>query len=194
FSELPRGAFQARNPTSEHRSSCRHSGTVLARCLVFPLIVKSQRQAVLLNNHYPQMSEMNSRITDARKSGNRKEFMKAYTELNQYQKQHNLNPRAGFLAPLVQFGAETGVSNPSYHVMKTVFRVMPVLLLPITINFPTVRKEEPFPPSLHRTKGHGLLAGATNSSALAGFETRTFSGHRFICVCHGEMLGWCSMS
>ncbi|XP_015679868.1 mitochondrial inner membrane protein OXA1L [Protobothrops mucrosquamatus] len=167
-------------------------GTVLARCLVFPLIVKSQRQAVLLNNHYPQMSEMNSRITDARKSGNRKEFMKAYTELNQYQKQHNLNPRAGFLAPLIQtpifisfffalrkmaecpvpsmqtgglwwftdltapdpyyalplittatmwavleFGAETGVSNPSYHVMKTVFRVMPLLLLPITINFPT---------------------------------------------------------
>ncbi|KAM3821784.1 mitochondrial inner membrane protein OXA1L [Vipera latastei] len=167
-------------------------GTVVARCLVFPLIVKSQRQAVLLNNHYPQMSEINSRITDARKSGNRKEFVRAYTEMNQYQKQHNLNPKAGFIAPLIQapifisfffalrkmaecpvpsmqtgglwwftdlttpdpyyalplittvtmwavleFGAETGVSNPSYHVMKTVFRVMPLVLLPITINFPT---------------------------------------------------------
>ncbi|ETE62324.1 Mitochondrial inner membrane protein OXA1L, partial [Ophiophagus hannah] len=167
-------------------------GTLLARCLVFPIIVKCQQQAVNLNNHYPQMSEMNSRISDARKSGNQKEFMRAYTELNQYQKVHNLNPKVGFLAPLVQMpifisfffalrkmaecpvpsmqtggllwftdlttsdpyyalplittasmlavlelGAETGVSNPSYHMMKTVFRVLPILLLPITINFPT---------------------------------------------------------
>ncbi|XP_070585291.1 mitochondrial inner membrane protein OXA1L [Erythrolamprus reginae] len=167
-------------------------GTLLARCLVFPIIVKCQRHAVHLNNHYPQMSEMNSRISYARKSGNKREFMEAYTELNQYQKAHNLNPKVAFLAPLVQapifisfffalrkmaecpvpsmqtggllwftdlttsdpyyalplittatmwavleFGAETGVSNPSYHVMKTVFRVMPVLLLPITISFPT---------------------------------------------------------
>ncbi|XP_007436444.1 mitochondrial inner membrane protein OXA1L isoform X1 [Python bivittatus] len=168
------------------------AGTVLARCLVFPLIVKSQREAVLLNNHFPQMNEMNTRIADARKSGNHKEFVKAYTELNQYQKAHNINPKRGFIAPLVQtpifisfffalrkmaefpvpsmetgglwwftdltsadsyyvlplmttvtmwavleFGAETGVSNPNFHVMKTVLRVIPVLLLPITINFPT---------------------------------------------------------
>ncbi|XP_026538859.1 mitochondrial inner membrane protein OXA1L [Notechis scutatus] len=167
-------------------------GTLLARCLVFPIIVKCQQQAVNLNNHYPQMSEMNSRISDARKSGNQKEFLKVYMELNQYQKVHNLNPKVGFLAPLVQMpifisfffalrkmaecpvpsmqtggllwftdlttsdpyyalplvttasmlavlelGAETGVSNPSYHMMKTVLRVMPILLLPITINFPT---------------------------------------------------------
>uniref|UniRef100_A0A670Z0A4 Membrane insertase YidC/Oxa/ALB C-terminal domain-containing protein n=1 Tax=Pseudonaja textilis TaxID=8673 RepID=A0A670Z0A4_PSETE len=162
-------------------------GTLLARCLVFPIIVKCQQQAVNLNNHYPQMSEMNSRISNARKSGNQKEFLKAYTELNQYQKAHNLNPKVGFLMPIfisfffalrkmaecpvpsmqtggilwftdlttsdpyyalpllttasmlavLELGAETGVSNPSYHMMKTIFRVMPILLLPITINFPT---------------------------------------------------------
>ncbi|XP_063158974.1 mitochondrial inner membrane protein OXA1L [Candoia aspera] len=168
------------------------AGTVLARCLVFPLIVKSQREAVRLNNHFPQMNEMNTRIADARKSGNQKEFVKLYTELNQYQKAHNINPKLGLIAPLVQapifisfffalrkmaefpvpsmetgglwwftnltasdpyyilplmttvsmwavleFGAESGVSNPNFHMMKTVFRVIPVLLLPITINFPT---------------------------------------------------------
>ncbi|KAG8140969.1 hypothetical protein E2320_003587, partial [Naja naja] len=130
-------------------------GTLLARCLVFPIIVKCQQQAVKLNNHYPQMSEMNSRISDARKSGNQKEFIKAYTELNQYQKAHNLNPKIGFLAPLVQMPifisfffalrkmAECPVPSMQtgglfYHMMKTVFRVMPFLLLPVTINFPTV--------------------------------------------------------
>lgn len=38
----------------------------------------------------------------------------------------------------LQLGAESGIDNPNLRAMKTVFRVMPFIILPLTINFPTV--------------------------------------------------------
>ncbi|XP_048373475.1 mitochondrial inner membrane protein OXA1L [Sphaerodactylus townsendi] len=168
------------------------AGTVAARCLVFPLIVKGQREAVKLNNHLPQINELTARMNEAKRSGNKFDFAKAYSDLAVYQKAHDINPLRGFLVPLVQapifisffialrkmaelpvpslqtgglwwftdlsaadplyilpltvtvtmwaileLGAESGVSNPNLRVMKTVFRVMPVVILPLTISFPT---------------------------------------------------------
>ncbi|CAJ0948664.1 unnamed protein product [Ranitomeya imitator] len=168
------------------------TGTILARILVFPLIVKGQREAAKLNNHMPQITVLSSKMSDAKRSGNRFEFSKAYSDLTLYQKKHDVNPLRGFLVPLVQapifisffvalrqmsylpvpslqtgglwwfadltvadpyyilplvvttsmwavleLGAESGVNNPNLKIMKTVFRVMPLIVLPITINFPT---------------------------------------------------------
>ncbi|XP_030043801.1 mitochondrial inner membrane protein OXA1L isoform X2 [Microcaecilia unicolor] len=168
------------------------AGTVLVRCMVFPLIVKGQREAVKLNNHMPQINELTGRMNEAKSSGNKFEFSKAYTDLMLYQKKHDVNPLRGFLVPLVQapifisffvalrkmaylpvpsmqsgglwwftdltvadpyfilpltvtctmwaileLGAESGVDNPNLRVMKTVFRIMPLAILPFTINFPT---------------------------------------------------------
>ncbi|XP_062992558.1 mitochondrial inner membrane protein OXA1L [Elgaria multicarinata webbii] len=168
------------------------AGTVVARCLVFPLIVKGQREAVKLNNHMPQINKLTSRMSEAKQTGNQFEFAKAYSELNLYQKTHDVNPLRGFLVPLVQapvfisffialrkmselpvpsmqtgglwwfmdltaadpyyilpltvtvtmwaileLGAESGVSNPNLRMMKTIFRVMPLVILPLTISFPT---------------------------------------------------------
>ncbi|KAE8633573.1 hypothetical protein XENTR_v10001919 [Xenopus tropicalis] len=168
------------------------TGTVLARILVFPLIVKGQREAAKLNNHMPQISSMTNRMNEAKQSGNKFEFSKAYSDLTLYQKKHDVNPLRGFLVPLVQapifisffvalrqmsylpvpsmqsgglwwftdltaadpfyilpltvtctmwgvleLGAESGVDNPNLKIMKTVFRVMPLIILPLTINFPT---------------------------------------------------------
>ncbi|KAH0626198.1 hypothetical protein JD844_001031 [Phrynosoma platyrhinos] len=168
------------------------AGTVVARCLVFPLIVKGQREAAKLNNHLPQINELTTRMNEAKHMGNKFEFAKAYSDLALYQKTHDVNPLRGFLVPLVQapifisffialrkmaelpvpsmqtgglwwfsdltvadpyyalplavtvtmwaileLGAESGVSNPNLRVMKTVFRVMPVAILPLTISFPT---------------------------------------------------------
>uniref|UniRef100_A0A3B3C066 OXA1L mitochondrial inner membrane protein n=1 Tax=Oryzias melastigma TaxID=30732 RepID=A0A3B3C066_ORYME len=117
---------------------------------------------------------------------------KAYSELNMFQKKHDVNPLRGFLVPLVQapvfisffialrkmaylpvpslqtggmlwftdltaadpfyilpiavtgtmffileLGAESGIDNPNLRAMKTVFRIMPLIILPLTINFPT---------------------------------------------------------
>ncbi|XP_034471447.1 mitochondrial inner membrane protein OXA1L isoform X2 [Hippoglossus hippoglossus] len=167
-------------------------GTVLARMAVFPVIVKGQREAAKLNNVMPEMTKLTTRMSEAKQSGNKFEFAKAYTDLNVFQKTHDVNPLRGFLVPLVQapifvsffialrkmaylpvpsmqtggllwfpdltaadpfyilplvvtgtmffileLGAESGVDNPNLRAMKTVFRIMPFVILPLTINFPT---------------------------------------------------------
>lgn len=167
-------------------------GTVLARMAVFPVIVKGQREAAKLNNVMPEMTKLTTRMTEAKQSGNKFEFAKAYTDLNLFQKKHDVNPLRGFLIPMVQapifmsffialrkmsylpvpsmqtggalwfpdltaadpffilplavtgtmffileLGAESGIDNPNLRAMKTVFRIMPFVILPLTINFPT---------------------------------------------------------
>nr|DBA22517.1 TPA: hypothetical protein GDO54_013536 [Pyxicephalus adspersus] len=119
------------------------TGTILARFMVFPLIVKGQREAAKLNNHMPQITKLTTRMNEAKQAGNKFEFSKAYSDLTAYQKKNDVNPLRGFLVPLVQtiftwaLGAESGVNNPNLKVMKTVFRVMPLIVFPLTMNFPT---------------------------------------------------------
>ncbi|XP_066536413.1 mitochondrial inner membrane protein OXA1L [Hoplias malabaricus] len=167
-------------------------GTIIARCAVFPVIVKGQREAAKLNNVLPEMTKLTNRINEAKQSGNKFEFSKAYSDMTLFQKKHDVNPLRGFLVPLVQapvfisffialrkmaylpvpslqngglwwftdltasdpyfilplavtgtmfaileLGAESGVDNPNLRAMKTVFRIMPFIILPMTINFPT---------------------------------------------------------
>ncbi|XP_046870046.1 mitochondrial inner membrane protein OXA1L [Hypomesus transpacificus] len=167
-------------------------GTVLARMLVFPVIVKGQREAAKLNNVMPEMTKLTSKMNEAKQSGNKFDFAKAYADLTMFQKKHDVNPLRGFLVPLAQtpvfisffialrkmsyhpvpsmqtgglfwftdltaadpyfilplavtgtmffileLGAESGIDNPNMRAMKTVFRIMPFIILPLTINFPT---------------------------------------------------------
>ncbi|XP_075884446.1 mitochondrial inner membrane protein OXA1L isoform X2 [Nelusetta ayraudi] len=166
-------------------------GTVLARLAVFPVIVKGQREAAKLNNVLPEMTKLTTRMNEAKQSGNKFDFAKAYSDLNLFQKKKDVNPLRGFLVPLVQapvfisffialrkmaylpvpslqtggllwfpdltaadpfyilplavtgtmvlileLGAESGIDNPNLRTMKTVFRIMPFIILPLTINFP----------------------------------------------------------
>lgn len=167
-------------------------GTVLARLAVFPVMVKGQREAAKLNNVLPEMTKLTNRLNEAKRSGNKFEFAKAYSDLTLFQNQKGINPLRGFLVPLVQapvfisffialrkmaylpvpslqtggllwftdltaadpfyilplavtgtmilvleLGAESGINNPNMRAMKSVFRIMPIVLLPFTINFPT---------------------------------------------------------
>uniref|UniRef100_A0A3Q3G2U3 OXA1L mitochondrial inner membrane protein n=1 Tax=Labrus bergylta TaxID=56723 RepID=A0A3Q3G2U3_9LABR len=168
-------------------------GTVLARLAVFPVIVKGQREAAKLNNVMPEMTKLTNRMNEAKQSGNKFDFAKAYSDLTLFQKKNDVNPLRGFLVPLAQapvfisffialrkmaylpvpslqtggmlwfsdltaadpfyilplavtgtmffileLGAESGIDNPNLRAMKTVFRIMPFIILPLTINFPTV--------------------------------------------------------
>ncbi|XP_053716186.1 mitochondrial inner membrane protein OXA1L [Synchiropus splendidus] len=168
------------------------TGTVLARLAVFPVIVKGQREAAKLNNVMPEMTKLTTKMNEAKQSGNKFEFAKAYTDLNTFQKKHDVNPLRGFLVPMAQMpvfisffvglrkmaylpvpslqtggalwftdltaadpyfllpiavtgsmflilelGAESGIDNPNLRAMKAVFRIMPFVILPLTINFPT---------------------------------------------------------
>ncbi|XP_061566254.1 mitochondrial inner membrane protein OXA1L isoform X1 [Cololabis saira] len=167
-------------------------GTIVARMAVFPVIVKGQREAAKLNNVLPEITKLTNRMNEAKQSGNKYEFAKTYSDLNLFQKKHDVNPLRGFLVPLVQapvfvsffialrkmaylpvpsmqtggllwftdltaadpfyilpfavtgtmffileLGAESGIDNPNLRAMKTVFRIMPLVILPLTINFPT---------------------------------------------------------
>ncbi|XP_019351045.1 mitochondrial inner membrane protein OXA1L isoform X1 [Alligator mississippiensis] len=78
------------------------AGTVMFRCLAFPLIMKGQREVVKINNHMPQITRLTNIMNDARCSGNQFEFSKAYMDLITYRKVNKVNPMYGFLPALVQ--------------------------------------------------------------------------------------------
>ncbi|XP_034020365.1 mitochondrial inner membrane protein OXA1L isoform X2 [Thalassophryne amazonica] len=168
------------------------AGTVLARLAMFPVIVKGQRETAKMNNVLPEMTKLTERMNDAKRSGNKFEFARAYSDLMLFQKKHDVSPLRGFLVPLVQapvfmsffiglrkmaylpvpslqtggalwfsdltvadpfyilplavtgtmflileLGAESGVDNPNLRGLRTVFRIMPFVILPLTISFPT---------------------------------------------------------
>ncbi|XP_068612107.1 mitochondrial inner membrane protein OXA1L isoform X2 [Brachionichthys hirsutus] len=168
------------------------SATLLARLLIFPIIVKGQREAAKLNNIFPEMNKLTEKMNEAKSSGNSFEFSKAYSDLRLFQKQHDVNILRNFLIPLAQLpvflsffialrqmsylpvpslrtggalwftdltvadpfyilplvatgtvffilelNAEMGVSNPKMQQMKAVFRIMPFVILPFIIKFPT---------------------------------------------------------
>ncbi|XP_031217085.1 mitochondrial inner membrane protein OXA1L isoform X2 [Mastomys coucha] len=71
--------------------------TILARCLVFPLIVKGQREAAKIHNHMPVMQKFSTRIREAKLAGDQAEFYKATMEMTHYQKKHDIK----FLKPLI---------------------------------------------------------------------------------------------
>ena len=77
------------------------------------------------------------------------------------------------LFSLFQLGAESGVDNPNLRAMKTVFRIMPFVILPLTINFPTVSlsfTHSPFFFTVHIiTKSHFLIVKVFFSRLQAVF-------------------------
>ncbi|XP_060031329.1 mitochondrial inner membrane protein OXA1L [Erinaceus europaeus] len=76
--------------------------TVLARCLVFPLIVKGQREAAKIHNHLPELQKFSTRIRDARLAGDHAEFYKISSEMTFYQKKHDVKLMRPMILPLTQ--------------------------------------------------------------------------------------------
>ncbi|KAL7875934.1 hypothetical protein AOLI_G00108970 [Acnodon oligacanthus] len=48
------------------------------------------------------MTKLTNRMNEAKQSGNKFEFSKAYSDMMMFQKKHDVNPLRGFLVPLVQ--------------------------------------------------------------------------------------------
>ncbi|XP_012880926.1 PREDICTED: mitochondrial inner membrane protein OXA1L isoform X4 [Dipodomys ordii] len=76
--------------------------TILARCLVFPLIVKGQREAAKIHNHLPEIQKFSTRIREAKLAGDYTEFYKASTEMTLYQKKHDVKLFRPLILPLTQ--------------------------------------------------------------------------------------------
>uniref|UniRef100_A0A8C4RCK0 OXA1L mitochondrial inner membrane protein n=1 Tax=Eptatretus burgeri TaxID=7764 RepID=A0A8C4RCK0_EPTBU len=78
------------------------AGTMLLRIIVFPMIVKGQRETVKLTNVMPQMTLLQEQLKESKKSGNMFEYSKAQKDLITFMKKHDVNPFRGFLVPMVQ--------------------------------------------------------------------------------------------
>ncbi|XP_068854564.1 mitochondrial inner membrane protein OXA1L-like [Aphelocoma coerulescens] len=78
------------------------AGTVGARALLLPLVVRGQREAARLGRHLPQLQRLSRRLAQARRGNDHSQVAMAYAELAAYQRRHNVNPLRGFLVPLVQ--------------------------------------------------------------------------------------------
>uniref|UniRef100_A0A8D2AP80 OXA1L mitochondrial inner membrane protein n=1 Tax=Sciurus vulgaris TaxID=55149 RepID=A0A8D2AP80_SCIVU len=76
--------------------------TVLARCLVFPLIVKGQREAAKIHNHLPEIQKFSTRIREAKLAGDHAEFYRASSEMTLYQKRHDIKFFKPLILPLTQ--------------------------------------------------------------------------------------------
>ncbi|KAI5280392.1 mitochondrial inner membrane protein OXA1L [Manis pentadactyla] len=166
--------------------------TVLARCLVFPLIIKGQREAAKIHNHLPEIQKFTTRIREAKLAGDHAEFYRASSEMTFYQKKHDVKLFRPLILPLTQapifisffialremanlpvpslqtgglwwfqdltlsdptyilplvvtasmwcvleLGAETGVQSSDLQWMRNITRLMPLVVLPITIHFPS---------------------------------------------------------
>ncbi|XP_014118193.1 PREDICTED: mitochondrial inner membrane protein OXA1L [Pseudopodoces humilis] len=78
------------------------AGTVGARLLLLPLVLRGQREAARLSRHLPQLQRLSRRLAEARRGADANQVAVAYSELVSYQRRHDVNPLRGFLVPLVQ--------------------------------------------------------------------------------------------
>ncbi|XP_064262624.1 mitochondrial inner membrane protein OXA1L [Passer domesticus] len=78
------------------------AGTVGARILLLPLVLRGQREAARLSRHLPELQRLSQRVAEARRGTDQNQVAVAYSELVSYQRRHDVNPLRGFLVPLVQ--------------------------------------------------------------------------------------------
>ncbi|KAG8177932.1 hypothetical protein JTE90_000795 [Oedothorax gibbosus] len=78
------------------------ASTVVARILLLPVLIKTQKNAVLMSNYMPQMQYLQAKFGEARKAGNTMEASKCANELMEFMKKHNLSPLKNAIFPLMQ--------------------------------------------------------------------------------------------
>ncbi|KMQ94442.1 mitochondrial inner membrane protein oxa1l [Lasius niger] len=100
-------------------------GTICVRIIIFPLVVKAQKNMIKLSNHMPVITQMQQRMTEARQSGDQYESARAATELMQYMKKSDVSVLRNFIVPLVQapvflsfFLALRGMANAPVESLK----------------------------------------------------------------------------
>ncbi|PIK63003.1 putative mitochondrial inner membrane protein OXA1L [Apostichopus japonicus] len=78
------------------------TATVIARCVMFPIIVKNQRASIRLSNVMPTFQKLTKKMNEARQSGNQFEMTKRNMELQRFVKKHDVNPLKTLVGVLVQ--------------------------------------------------------------------------------------------
>ncbi|CAK1580969.1 unnamed protein product [Parnassius mnemosyne] len=77
-------------------------GTVFVRVVMFPLVIMSQRNTAVMNNHLPEIQVLQLKMTEARQTGNQLEAARYAQEMMTFMKEKGLNPLKNMLVPLAQ--------------------------------------------------------------------------------------------
>jgi len=77
--------------------------TVLMRCLMFPVVVMSQRNMANMANNSPQMMVIQDKMTEARKRGDHFESAQLGQELTKFMKAKGINPLKNAVPIFIQF-------------------------------------------------------------------------------------------
>lgn len=100
-------------------------GTLCVRIIIFPLVIKAQKNMIKFSNHMPVIQELQARLSEARQCGDHIESARSATEMMQYMKKHNISALKNFIVPLVQapvflsfFLALRGMANAPVESLK----------------------------------------------------------------------------
>lgn len=100
--------------------------TIVIRTLMFPLVIKAQKNAIRMNNTLPQMQVLQLKMSNARRSGNALEANRYAHEMAAFMKENGIDPLKGLMVPLVQapifisfFFALRGMANLPVESFKT---------------------------------------------------------------------------
>jgi YidC/Oxa1 family membrane protein insertase len=77
-------------------------GTICVRTMIFPLVIMSQRNSAKMNNNLPQIQLLQTKLTEARQSGNALDAARYSQEMVSFMKEKELNPLKTMLVPLAQ--------------------------------------------------------------------------------------------
>lgn len=81
---------------------CIAIGVLTIRTLIFPLVIKSQRNSAKMANHMPQLTILQEKMAQARRSGNSMEAAQMAYEMQAFMKEKEINPFKNLMVPLVQ--------------------------------------------------------------------------------------------
>ncbi|CAB3370105.1 Hypothetical predicted protein [Cloeon dipterum] len=78
------------------------TGTLVARFVMFPLVVKAQQNSAKMNNNLPQMQVLQMKMSEARQSGNQLDAARYAQELMVFMREKDISPFKNMLVPLAQ--------------------------------------------------------------------------------------------
>ena len=76
--------------------------TVVARILLFPILLKTQKNAINMSNYMPQLQYLQMKFGEARRTGNSMEAAKYANEMSHFMKDKNISPFKSAILPLMQ--------------------------------------------------------------------------------------------
>lgn len=76
--------------------------TAVARVLLFPLLLKTQKNAIRMSNYMPQLQYLQAKFGEARRTGNSMEASRYANEMMMFMKNNNISPMKNAMLPLLQ--------------------------------------------------------------------------------------------